>query len=126
LFWGVGAADVTCVASCEASSVSNVFERSIVTESSTPQRTREREAVGEAEGVDGVKDAVVLFVAEPCNDTVHVAVGVSIDCEVLTVGACVSSMVALWEQEGDGDPRDRVPLGGDDEFVKDCVTVLAD
>jgi hypothetical protein len=88
---------VVRTASCEASRVSNVFMRSIITESSTPQRTGEREAVDEAEAADGVKDADPVFVAELCNDTVDVGVGVSTDCEVLTVSACVLSAVALWE-----------------------------
>jgi hypothetical protein len=89
--------DVGRTASCEASRVSTVFERSILAEVSTPQRTGDCEAVDEAEGADGVKDAGVIFVAELCNDTVHVGVGVWTDCEVLTVGACVLSAVALWE-----------------------------
>jgi hypothetical protein len=87
---------VVRTASCEASRVSTVFER-ITTESSTPQRTGDWEAVDEAEGADGVEDAGVIFVAELCNDTVDVGVGASTDCEVLTVGACVLSAVALWE-----------------------------
>jgi hypothetical protein len=90
---------VARTASCEASRVSNVFKRSIVAESSTPQRTGDCEAVVETEAADSVKDADAVFVAELCNDTVDVGVGGSTVCEVLTVGACVLSAVRFGSRK---------------------------
>jgi predicted RNase H-like HicB family nuclease len=56
--------------------------------------------------------------------------------ECVAVGDSEAVVVADWEAVGElfldseieevKEPRDRVPLGGDDEFVKDCVFVLAD